>query len=804
MSKYLQTWLQEHCLTKEELTGFGCKVSDDRIAFPIQTNNGIKYHNRNFKDHNKYTSEKGLSTGEFFFSPAQFIGSSQLIVCAGEADCINAYLAFKGQVDCIGVLGENIKPSRMLELSHEEIIIAFDNDKAGKEGSLKLLDELGRGKVVDWEMFPGVNDLSELASRYGREEILKLINNAYSLPIKRKVSSEIYDAFYESLDIKRFLPPKMADCLLEEAKAKQACPEYFLTLLLPIVTSLLGNCSLMAFKSANYQVPSILFAGILVETGSNKTAILNSIIKPLEEMQIEEEKKYAHALMDYESIKEEDKQKTDKPTLISFFTTDPTRESVSSVKNNSGGHLLQFGEFESFFRSINKYRKGQGDDVQFWLNAYDGSSDVVQRKTERRSNYGLRISIVGAGHVDKTIEAIKIQSQESIDSDSRGLSARFIFCAKKSSLPKLIKISRSFDYHSELKQFYEFLQLKPWGGLNDQSFQFHLNSSGEVILQEFRDKINDLITNSSTPAIKALYPKVESNALRICIVLHAIWSYETKKYLPTEINSHLLELAIELSLYFARQSEAIYKYNSKENKEAVDLLLKLTDFIKKKVHGVSVREIQSSIWSLRGTSSKEIKNNYLKPLLEKRIIEQVGNKYKPVVAAFADEVPMYSSAPFNLCNSKSAGQSADVLMQTLTSQINNLESKKEELRIEENSAGKELNFSEKHSAHQQNPHNSADSTDLPADEVLSKTSADQQKNTLEELIINCLLKKGAVLDTQICQLLKVNIKEIHESLRNLTKQGLVFWNGKYTLTKDAKDRLKARIAEKSQIQQKLF
>lgn len=172
------SWLASHGLTQQEIKAKNWQIKPDEIKYPVHTSGGIKYQSRTFKGKSRFYCEAGLKTSQYFYTPAELKGTQKLIICAGASDCLNAYLAFDEEVDCIGVLGESIIPSELLRLKYKEFIIAYDADKTGQENSQKLASKLQNVKLVNWALFSNVKDLSELAAKHGRQAIIQLIDAA--------------------------------------------------------------------------------------------------------------------------------------------------------------------------------------------------------------------------------------------------------------------------------------------------------------------------------------------------------------------------------------------------------------------------------------------------------------------------------------------------------------------------------------------------------------------------------------------------------------------------------------------------
>ncbi len=141
-----------------------------------------------------------------------------LLLCEGEKD----YWILKQagyQVFGIPAAQAYKKSNNKLLKDFGYIYILLDNDKAGKDGSLTTLKNLGRGYLCKWEMLNGVsekitdvNDLYLLEPKKFNEQIDKLIHNATEPLNTEAASQEINNRKenYEQVDIIRINPQMSA------------------------------------------------------------------------------------------------------------------------------------------------------------------------------------------------------------------------------------------------------------------------------------------------------------------------------------------------------------------------------------------------------------------------------------------------------------------------------------------------------------------------------------------------------------------------------------------------------------------
>lgn len=470
----LEIWLSNHCLTRAEVEAKSWRINEYEAAYPIETDKGVLFHKRKFGAEHKqrFHSEKGLKTGTYFYTPSKLKSTPRLIICAGAADCLNVHLAFAGEIDCIGIIGETTVPSELLKLQYDEYVIAYDNDEAGRKGTLKLASKFKNVKVPNWSLFPGIKDLSELAAKQGRESIVQLIEGAIGFQednIEIEAEFNNLSELPERLDPREIFSGQLPEALKQAADTVQVPVEHLITLLWPVLASCVGD---ICFKSTEgYLQPSVIFSMSLARSGSNKTWMQSLITNALREIHKQEKKKFEEAKKLYEQAlkiaKNEDLEcLEEEPVQYSFIANGGSTEGSGSggYKNFNGGFLIANSEAEDFIRGLGKYSSsGNSNDQVFWNIAWDGGDYSQVRVKEIRNSFDMRISVCLSGHPDKSIEAFKEIAKEEISEDPRGFLARWLICAIPCELPELVIDAKPLLIRTLLQSLINGLLKKKWG-----------------------------------------------------------------------------------------------------------------------------------------------------------------------------------------------------------------------------------------------------------------------------------------------------------------------------------------------------
>jgi hypothetical protein len=183
-SEEAQQYLQvERGLTEETIKHFqlGYDKTKDAIAIPIFKKGeliNIKY--RFLKpDKIKYTQEKNAEVWLFNEQGIQVgMEKKAVLIVEGEFDLMATWQSgFKAVVsvasgkDSYGVWLELLDPIPM-------VFIAYDNDKAGQQASIKFAERIGTEKCFEIQYPEGIKDANEFFKSHTKEDFIELKNTA--------------------------------------------------------------------------------------------------------------------------------------------------------------------------------------------------------------------------------------------------------------------------------------------------------------------------------------------------------------------------------------------------------------------------------------------------------------------------------------------------------------------------------------------------------------------------------------------------------------------------------------------------
>ena len=216
--------------------------------------------------------------------------------------------------------------------------------------------------------------------------------------------------------------------------------------LLGISSSLIGTRRRVQ-PARSWSEPMTLWCGVVGFSGTGKTPGIDATRKALDDIEYEREDDIAELHREHAErvelaaaakaqwkadVKEAKKQHRPVPSLPEgaevpgelviphLFTSDTTIERMGLLlKERPQGMLLLTDELAGWFHNMSRYAPG-GQDNQFWLQAWDGRSHVVERVT--RPSYKrdhLLVGVTGGMQPDKMNDMFKGAAD--------GLDARFLF-----------------------------------------------------------------------------------------------------------------------------------------------------------------------------------------------------------------------------------------------------------------------------------------------------------------------------------------------------------------------------------------
>jgi hypothetical protein len=390
------------------------------------------------------------------------------------------------------------------------------------------------------ELLAEVEELSQLAQGSG----LSLLPESLETPLKRLAG-------------RMNLPPEA----------------YYLTLLCTAASQVSNGIRLELDRGTDYNVPPILWGGIVGETGSRKTPIINAITTPLDALQTELEQLYRAKLEAYQAEQREfeKSRKEDKgdppvePKPTDLYVSDFTLEALCQVLGNQPerGLLVSQDELTTFFKSMDAYRNGRGSDRARWLEFYNARALKVDRKTTGRV-YVPRTSISLIGGIQPSVIR-GLWEQDKTGED--GLWARFAWVRIPITTSTGIQEGATYDLSELLKFLYRTLGTLP-------GKVYRLDRHGIQVWNDWHHETDQQILAEPSDILRAALPKTKDRAARIALVLHLIQAAAEGNRDPDAIiPAATLTKAISFARWLQGQTRLLYgELGVVDNPEAARIL----------------------------------------------------------------------------------------------------------------------------------------------------------------------------------------------------------------------------------------
>lgn len=369
--------------------------------------------------------------------------------------------------------------------------------------------------------------------------------------------------------ITELLPAKIAESLVRIAESLKAPQGAVAAVFLTICASLLPTETRLVI-GRYFEVPPILWNCLVGVSGSAKTPIISSLLKPLKPLEEkaykqfkEAQERYEDALARWESLPKKERGKKPKPPAKRIYkVTDLTTEAVTLVQSRQEdkGILISVDELAGFFNGLNQYKRGNGSDRQKWLEFYNGEGISIVRVT-REDLFLKNSSFSIIGGIQPSVLKKTLGDFEEID----GFFARFNFLKiPNRKMPQNSYLEIDFP---AIENLYKSLSERTTATITATKEALEAWNNWQDFCEEKRLK-------EPCEGIAAIYPKAKDRVARIALVLAAIENISV-------IDEKLIERAINFGYWLLRENLRIYReLGIAENPEAAKIarfILKFKD-----------------------------------------------------------------------------------------------------------------------------------------------------------------------------------------------------------------------------------
>lgn len=378
-------------------------------------------------------------------------------------------------------------------------------------------------------------------------------------------------------------PPILKDMIDAYCNCYGSAIEHYALAMLSTAGSVIGNACWI--QERNTKQPPLLYSAIVDLPGRGKTPIVNTILKPVREIEAEYRDEFSKAMEEYKQAINAGKEDVVQPKCSELILNNFTVEAVYKVlQQNPRGCLVFRDEIAGWLSSMNAYKQ-KGGDEEFWLEAFNGGMLKVNRKNTDvplfvRNGF---VSVLG------TTQPGMIASFAEGNKSLNGFLSRILFAFPESTKStKYVYNYPSHHYGEAWRNVVRFLSQLPEKTIspleNDnknwsiEPVYVQLNKDATKLYEAFFNLITDKTNACEDDEVKAaMITKHNTHVLRIALIL--AWldiatstintlqqeegGYDYKNFThnfsleemhTVEITANVMERAIKISKYFLSTS----------------------------------------------------------------------------------------------------------------------------------------------------------------------------------------------------------------------------------------------------------
>lgn len=500
-------------------------------------------------------------------------------------------------------------------LSGRRVVIWPDNDPSGFEFAEEVR-ELLEGVAASVSMLE-----PELLGLGAKEDAFDLIEARRAQGLAdEQIREEVFAALAEAeveTEPKReplpewkpfpveCLPPAMRALAVQGAEAIRVDASMLAAPALVAACSAIGNAAVLELKRT-WQVPSILWLGIVARSGSKKSAPLFEAVRPLERINQRLALQHAEAMREFEQAEADfraargpDKgERPVKPRPEFALLRDCTAASLVDALAGSPRGLMMFadelsGWFGGFERFSGNSTKASPDEA-LWLQCYNGRAFSESRR--------------GSGHVHVPAASVSVcggiqprvlQQALSVDRLASGLAARLLLVNPPERPVEWTDAevdSQVLEAWDELvRALREEVHLERGEFGSPAPMRLRLSGGARALWIEFYNAHGRERAETECEVLRSFLSKVEELPARLAIVLHLCeWASGPRVRRPSfEVNEQVFASAIRLAEWFKAEGRRVYSLilaQDPRERERAELI----EWVRSKGGRTTARELKRS------------------------------------------------------------------------------------------------------------------------------------------------------------------------------------------------------------------
>jgi len=302
-----------------------------------------------------------------------------------------------------------------------------------------------------------------------------------------------------------------------------------------------------------FEVPPILWGGLVGEAGGGEYRLVNTLIRPIKGLQSGLEIEYLDQLDEYRAAMRRRKRRAtgepiERPKPIKLYTSDCTIKAIGRILSQQPerGLLVDADRMAHFLLGTSIWQCGRGMDHFQWLRLYDGDA--------------LKIERGAAGFIFVRYPSISIVG----GIQPYGLREFWKKCVKRSS-----NLWSCFAWAEVPPMYDPDAEMVPWPHPRDllmvtyhrllrfAPMQHRLDEDGRRLWNEWKRDFDRRIFSEPIDLLRTVLIRTKERAARIALVLHCLEA-ACSGVSPSEvIPASTLGKGMELALWLQKQAETI-------------------------------------------------------------------------------------------------------------------------------------------------------------------------------------------------------------------------------------------------------
>jgi Protein of unknown function (DUF3987)/Bifunctional DNA primase/polymerase, N-terminal len=305
----------------------------------------------------------------------------------------------------------------------------------------------------------------------------------------------------------------------------------------------------------NTEGKPVIWLGLVGTSNSGKSESLNTITRPLEDIQNDASQEFETKLLDFEKDQAEfeEAKKSDKtlkppqePICKEYYLIDYTYESIGRTLKDQKDDclLLKLDELKPFF-NFDRYSTGGGNRARF-LTFYDGGELKINRKG--KDDKRVHVPKTGISIIGTTQHSTLANMLKEDPNMEDGLWARFCLVNLPTTPTYAHEPERNGDLFNRLKGVYAEIR-----GYEAQNFT--LSTDAKLLWSDWYNELVDSSIAQGSDFLGSIYGKSKDRAARVALALHLVNAAVDRSQPTSEVSAETMASAIDINRYLLAETE---------------------------------------------------------------------------------------------------------------------------------------------------------------------------------------------------------------------------------------------------------